>query len=431
MTRPLALCAAFALLAAIGRAQPPAAPAEPAAAPPARQLTLQETSCFWCHGQLDGAALEPTRHLEDIHYLRGLGCADCHGGDPAAGLDGDPMAAHDEAKGFRGRPTRLQIPAFCARCHSDPAFMKRFDPDARVDQLAEYQTSVHGEKNAAGDEKPAVCIDCHGVHGILAVSDPRAGVHPAKVADTCARCHADPAFMAPYGIPTDQLGEYRESVHAAALYDRGDTSAPTCNDCHGNHGAVPPGVDSVANVCGTCHLREATLFRETEQKFKIDLSTCIRCLVCHGNHAVLPPTSEMIGVGPKSTCTPCHKPGEPAYEHSARMGEASRNLARRIEEAERGLRQAERKGMEVGPDLFALKSARDQLVDLRVLSHSFDVERYLGTAAEGLRIADQGVAAGESASRELQFRRKGLAASLLVLAAIIAALLLKIRQMER
>ena len=39
--------------------------------------------------------------------------------------------------------------------------MKRYNPALRVDQEAEYVTSVHGRKIAQGDQKPATCISCH------------------------------------------------------------------------------------------------------------------------------------------------------------------------------------------------------------------------------------------------------------------------------
>ena len=54
-------------------------------------------------------------------------------------------------------------------------------------------------------------------------------------------------------IPTTQRAEYERSVHYRALATQNDISAPTCNDCHGNHGAAPPGVGSLTTVCGTCH----------------------------------------------------------------------------------------------------------------------------------------------------------------------------------
>jgi hypothetical protein len=385
-----------------------------------------------CHSQLDGRALEPTQHAaEDVHFLKGLSCHDCHGGNPAAGADGDPFAAHDERKGFRGKPKRTQVPALCARCHADATFMKTFNPQARVDQLSEYRTSVHGKRNAAGDERVAVCIDCHGVHGIRPVKDPRSPVYPPRVAETCGRCHDDAKVVGPYGRDSDQHEKYRTSVHARALYDRGDLSAPTCNDCHGSHGAAPPGVQSVANVCGSCHTREATLFRETEAKRKIDLTACIQCMVCHDNHAVAPPTDDMLGVGPKSTCTACHAPDEPQYRAAAEMSASLESLKARAGEADDLLHRAERAGMEVGPDRFALRQAQDRLVEARVLAHSFDRDRFLGTTQEGLVVADAGVAAGHRAFKELQQRRLGLAVSLVVILGVVAGLFLKLRQVER
>lgn len=399
---------------------------------PVRGLPPLETSCVTCHAQLDGDLLEPTRHAaDDIHFLKGLSCHDCHGGDPHAGFDGDPTGAHSAAKGWIGKPLRLKIPLFCGKCHADAEFVKRFDPKARVDQLSEYRTSVHGQKNAAGDERVAVCTDCHGVHGIRAVGDPRSKVYPTQVADTCARCHADAGLMGHYFIPTDQYAEYRRSAHARALYEKGDTSAPTCNDCHGSHGAVPPGVENVASVCGSCHGREATLFRETEARRKLDLSACIQCMVCHSNHAVLPPTDAMLGVAPDSTCIGCHGEGEPGYKAAAQMAASLLLLTGHLGQAGALLDSAERAGMEISPDRFALQKARDQLVEARVLVHSFDLDRFMAAAREGTASADAGIEAGHRAFAELRFRRLGLGLSLLVIVAVILALALTIRRIER
>jgi Cytochrome c3 len=391
-----------------------------------------EPSCISCHRELDGGAREPVlRAADDVHFQKGLSCHDCHGGNPTAGFDGDIERAHDAAKGWTGKPARTRIPLFCARCHADADFMKRFDPHTRVDQLAEYRTSVHGKRNAAGDAKTAVCVDCHGVHGIRAVGDPRSSVYPTNLADTCARCHANEQLMGAYGLPTRQHADYRTSVHARALYEKGDLSAPTCNDCHGSHGAVPPGVSAVGNVCGSCHGREATLFRETEAKKKMDLSMCIQCMVCHGNHAVQPPTDEMLGVGPKSTCISCHVEGDKEYRASKDMADAAARLRSRLGEARTLLDRAERAGMEVSADRFALQKAQDQLVQVKVLVHSFDEERFLAAAEEGTGVAEAGVAAGHRAFRELRQRRLGLGVSLVVILAVIVGLALKLREIER
>jgi hypothetical protein len=401
---------------------------EPPSPPPGPIPT--ETACFKCHSQLDGELAEPTKHAqEDIHFLKGLSCHDCHGGNPSA-PEGDMDAAHDVKKGW-GKPARTRIPEFCAKCHSNAAFMKKFDPHVRVDQLSEYRTSVHGQKNAAGDAVVAVCVDCHGVHGIRAVGDSRSSVYPTHVAETCAKCHADATKMQAYGIPSNQYEDYKKSVHYHAVNVKGDISAPTCNDCHGSHGAVPPGVESVSSVCGSCHTREATLFHETEAKKKMDLSACIRCMVCHSNHAVTPPTAEMLGVGKGSTCTGCHSAGEPGYVAAEKMDASSAQLGKGIADATALLNRAERKGMEVSEDRFALQKAQDSLVESRVLAHAFDLERFLTVTNAGIAASEAGIAAGHKAFAELRFRRIGLSLSLLVIAAVIIGLALKVREMER
>jgi len=60
-----------------------------------------KSSCYGCHAEFDEGGEGPTVHYEeDVHYQKGFGCDDCHGGNPAAGMDGDPFAAHDEEMGF-------------------------------------------------------------------------------------------------------------------------------------------------------------------------------------------------------------------------------------------------------------------------------------------------------------------------------------------
>ncbi len=250
---------------------PAAAPAAAAAAPAAAQgkpsavgsapsgqaaAHADTSSCITCHRDQDESHLRRpvTLWAKDVHASVGLGCHDCHGGNPTTmnieDEDEAADAAMDPAKGFKPPPDRLGVPAFCARCHSDPAYMKRFNPKARVDQLVEYRTSAHGQRNAKGDPVPAICIDCHGAHGIRRVSSPEAKTYATNVPKLCAECHADSAKMAPYKIPTTQYRDYRRSVHAIALFDQRDLAAPACNDCHGNHGAAPPEARSVAHVCG-------------------------------------------------------------------------------------------------------------------------------------------------------------------------------------
>ena len=101
-----------------------------------------------------------------------------------------------------------------------------------------------------------------------------------------------PGYKLPDGtpLPTNQFADYQKSVHYAALTKGNDLSAPTCNDCHGNHGAAPPGVGAVANVCGTCHAVFAQKFETSVHAQIFDKG----CVECHSNHAVLKPSDEML-----------------------------------------------------------------------------------------------------------------------------------------
>ncbi|HEX9636993.1 MAG TPA: hypothetical protein VGB99_05635 [Acidobacteriota bacterium] len=273
------------------------------AAPPAFAApTPQDNACLNCHSELEDELHTPVENWRhDVHFERGITCAGCHGGVDDPALSDDMVTTMDPDRGFVGRPERAELAEFCGRCHSDAAFMKRYNPRARIDQVAEYRSSVHGQKNRAGDLKVATCIDCHGVHGILPLSNPNSPVAPQNVPQTCAHCHSDAARMAEYGIPTDQFAEYSASVHAEALLIRQDNAAPACNDCHGNHGAVPPGVESIANVCGQCHALEATLFRGSKKKAIFDELGYSECAICHGHHEIAHPSPELLNSEPPAS----------------------------------------------------------------------------------------------------------------------------------
>src|SRR5215469_8882886 len=140
-------------------------------------------SCLDCHSALpEPLGVSQEKFSQDIHAQRGLTCASCHGGDPSRD---DPDKAMSRTAGWKGKIDRKQIPQLCAGCHSDPAYMRQFNPSLRTDQLAQYHTSVHGKRLATGDTKVAVCTDCHSVHDLKAPNDPRSTVNPVNVANTC------------------------------------------------------------------------------------------------------------------------------------------------------------------------------------------------------------------------------------------------------
>ncbi len=390
-----------------------------AAAPP-------KDSCVACHSILEGKLAEPVKQFDsDVHHPAGLSCADCHGGDPKD----DSMNAMSPARGFRGVPKKTQVPGFCARCHSDIAYMHRFNPTMRADQLSQYLTSVHGKRLKLGDTKVAACVDCHSVHNILPASDTRSPVHPANVASTCARCHADAAYMKGYGIPADQVTRYRNSVHAEVLA-QGDTSAPTCTTCHGNHGATPPGLTSVANVCGTCHVFFAQLFEKSPHHNAFASLGLPGCVQCHSNHEIIRPSDDWVGVGPKSVCLTCHTEGDQGYAVAQRMAGDIAKLKTFLERADEILTTAERSGMEVSSARLELTNARESLIKARVNVHSFDVEEVRKLTEQGVDISAKTYQAGVAALQERDLRRKGLGLSLIFIVLAITGLYLKIRRIE-
>ena len=385
-----------------------------------------QDTCITCHSALESNLAKPATQFEvDIHHQAGLSCADCHGGDPKD----YSMNAMSRAKGFRGTPKKNQIPDFCARCHSDAAFMHRFDPKMRVDQLSQYLTSMHGKRLKQGDTKVAACVDCHGVHNILSASDTRSPVHPANVASTCARCHSDPAYMKAYGIPTDQAARYQKSVHAEMLA-QGDLSSPTCSTCHGNHGATPPGVTSVASVCGTCHVFFAQLFEKSPHQVPFAKLGLPGCVQCHSNHEIVRPTDAWVGSAPQSVCIACHAPGDKGYTAAQAMSADLTHLDSALTRAQEVLNVAERAGMEVSGAKVELADANEALVKARVNVHTFNEAAVRKLTDVGVEIAAKSYQAGVAALRERDVRRKGLGIALIAIVLAISGLYLKIRQME-
>ncbi len=388
-----------------------------------------KNSCLDCHAMLDapmGVAAE--QYAQDIHAQKGLTCTSCHGGDASSD---DMDQAMSRAKGFRGKLSRRQIPDLCAQCHSNAAYMRQFNPSLRTDQLSQYLTSVHGKRLGRGDQNVAVCTDCHGVHGIRPASDARSKVHPLNVATTCGACHADAEHMKSYKIPTEQFAGYQTSVHHEALAVRGDLSAPTCSTCHGNHGAAPPGVASVAFVCSTCHAFQAQLFDASPHKAAFASMGIPACVACHSNHRILHPTDQMLGTGEESICVSCHSPGDAGSEAAAAMARQLSELDGAIARSDEILDLAERSGMEVSQAKLEQAQARDALTKARVTIHSLQTAKVQEDVRAGLAVATKTYGVGVKALKERDYRRIGLAVSLVAIAIVLLALQLYIREIEK
>lgn len=393
----------------------------------------QTDTCLECHLALDDdeeLAVPARLMAEDIHARQGLSCVDCHGGDATSE---DPDVSMGDDAGFIGAPARSEIPEFCGHCHSDAAYIRQYNPALRVDQLSLYWTSWHGELlRDQGDVKVANCADCHGAHGILPSNDPRSPVHAANVPRTCGTCHSDAAYMASYDIPTNQHERYGRSVHGRALLERGDLAAPACNDCHGNHGATPPGVNSVANVCGQCHPMNNQLVNESPHRPAFEDLGIAACESCHEYHEIARPTDEMVGGEEPAVCARCHSEHKRprGWQGALAIRASLDTLVAALADAESTVGRAERAGMEVGEARYELNEASGRLTRARSYLHHFKPEEVAKISDEGVGLAGKVKAMGEAALDELSYRRKGLVVSLAVIVLLGVALYAKIRSLD-
>ncbi len=398
------------------------------------QEESSESGCVACHTVMDGPeAEEGTVHDFGMsaHAEAGLDCSDCHGGDPEAPADlesFDYSASKGPGTGFRGAPDRDEIPAFCGRCHSDAEYMRRFAPQLRVDQEQLYAVSGHGRALSDGNLQVATCVDCHSSHRIMRANDPRSTVAPTRVPATCLGCHSDASVMSTSGLPTDIGDEYRSSVHGAALLEHGDLGAPACNDCHGNHGAAPPGVNSVSAICSQCHVSTATDFQASPHGPIFEMMGEPACEVCHGNHAIGRTSDAMLEAD--GVCYQCHVDGD--------QGSTTANLYRRelailgasISEADSLLEIAHRKGMEVDEGRYILRRAENSLIQGRAAIHTFNVDRLTEIITAGQEIAGESAAFGSTAIDEFARRRGGWQVFLLLCVVVVAGIWMLIRRFE-
>lgn len=456
--------------------------------------------CFTCHSDLDDTPAK--LYKTDIHFSKGITCADCHGGDASSD---DMETAMNKENGFIGVPDKInryqvcvnchndknkikrfgsniptdqfedlkssihfkpsynnqgpiadcitchsvheiksvkdpsskvfptRITQLCGSCHSSAEFMKMYNPALPVDQVSKYKTSIHGILNSKGDPNAAECVSCHGSHEVQHVNDSRSLVYATKIPSVCARCHSDEKLMSKYKIPTDQYDKYVSSVHGIALLEKGDLSSPSCNDCHGNHGAVPPGVESISKVCGTCHVLNLELFEQSPHKKAFDEHNYPECESCHGNHQIEQATDEMVGTQPNSVCIKCHQPDDKSkgYMIAGKMKKLIDSLNTENSNTKKILDEAVQKGMDVSDAVFSLKDVRQVLIQTRTTIHAFDIDKFKEHISEGFTIIEKAKLSGEEAIDEYYYRRIGLGFSTIIVTLLVVGLYMKLRKLEK
>ncbi|TAL67006.1 MAG: hypothetical protein EPN82_15645 [Bacteroidetes bacterium] len=321
----------------------------------------------------------------------------------------------------------------CGSCHSNAKFMRAYNPALPIDQAEKYRTSVHGILHAKGDSKVAVCTSCHGSHDIRQKSDLKSKVYKTNLPSTCSVCHSNSEYMKEYKIPTNQYDKYTHSVHGIALFEKHDISAPVCNDCHGNHGATPPGLESISKVCGTCHAMNADLFSSSPHKKAFDEHKYPECETCHGNHEIITATDQLLGVDKNAVCSRCHS--ESQNTKGFKVAKNMRMLIDKLEKAEKRaidlVHEAEQKGMEISEAKYKLKDAHQARLEARTMVHSFNLGKFQNVVNTGLVTTSEITSEAGLAVKDYYYRRYGLGIASLIITILVISLYKIIRRIEK
>jgi cytochrome b subunit of formate dehydrogenase len=235
-------------------------------------------SCRSCHGPAHAILPASDAASRTAKANQAATCGSCHADPEFLARHDIPFAHPVEAyrQSIHGRAVAAgkEKAASCSDCHGSHAIVSGRDPRSPIHRSRvaatcgachreahdAYLASVHGQARVHGVEDAPTCTGCHGEHAILAPSDPRSLVNPARVsAVTCGRCHGDERLAARYSLPLDKLPSFADSYHGLALR-AGSQTVANCASCHGVHDILPSKDPRsrvhparLAETCGRCH----------------------------------------------------------------------------------------------------------------------------------------------------------------------------------
>ncbi len=299
----------------------------PAGLPHAK--TLPPPNCTdKCHREnpLQKPGESPVYYPDSVHgrayLIRGVKdvarCWNCHGKHN--------IKAKDD---LTSTVNRKNIPLMCSTCHENQAVVVKYHIHAEM-PYQEYRQSVHGK---ALFEKglltfAAVCTDCHGIHNIQGVGEPNL---MAKRPQTCGRCHVL------------IFNDYKESIHGREAL-KGNSDAPLCVDCHGEHTLMSPQDERssasrghVSDTCSKCHARPEVMRKYGVPEDRIQTfiqsmhgiaagfgsKATANCSDCHGVHDIQPASDPKSRVNPAHLAATCGRinchPGMPERVRKAQI----------------------------------------------------------------------------------------------------------------
>lgn len=360
------------------------------------------------------------------HASADITCVGCHGGDPNA----VSMDAVRASAGYVDLTDKRVIPGVCARCHSDLAMMRQYG--LPTDQMSLYLTSRHGDRLVNfGDTNVASCADCHGAHMILPADDPASSVNKLNIPATCAKCHSDKDMMAAYYLPADTFDKYSASVHGKLLLEERITGVATCADCHGNHGAAPPGYTEIRNVCGKCHVNQEKYFKKSPHAAITagGPATPGDCAACHGYHLINKPRSEMWLGTDNGQCGNCHAAGSVGYRRASNIVKTLNDAKDAISEAKIAMTGAARKGFPTEELEADLKESETGVTEAYPVAHSLDLTSVTDLTKKSIGVAHKVETTVDQFEHERKKRRSILIGALIGLLLLVGLLEVKRRRM--
>jgi hypothetical protein len=185
-------------------------------------------------------------------------------------------------------------------------------------------------------------------------------------------------------------------------------------------------------VCGNCHAFNAELFAHSPHHDAYAEQDIPACEICHGAHDIAVLTNANLGEGDESICLNCHDAddGTRGVAVAVAMQRMLDSLDAGYEYADSLLERAERKGMFVEDERFALNDVRQATIQAHTLIHSFS-DSLVGLKVDSGQTQLASVIAGaERKLGESAFRRQGLLIATLILSLVALLLYMKIRQIE-
>jgi cytochrome b subunit of formate dehydrogenase len=256
--------------------------------------TVKSTvDCSICHEE------QVQQHRKSIHgqlLAKGdpdaPGCLDCHKGHGT------------QSKTDSTSPTfPKNVPNLCGRCHREGEVAAKRLHSTQHEILYNYSSSIHGKGLLqSGLVVTATCTSCHTAHMPLPAKDPESTVNPARIADTCGKCHE--------GIEKTFL----KSVHSPTQ-TKTNKPLPVCSTCHTAHTIKRTDTEQfkqdILGTCGKCHAAIAKTYFDTYhgKVSKLGIAGAAKCYDCHGSHDILPitdPNSHVSRENIVATCGKCH-----------------------------------------------------------------------------------------------------------------------------